>query len=502
VASTTAPGAAPGAAPPTRRHEHRLLIGGTWRDAGGGGYEVVNPATEEPVGLAPEATVEDARAAAAAARAALAGWAATPAEQRLDLMAKAATAIRARSADLLPLVIAETGATAAVGSRLQVPVAADRFERYSRHASHLTQRPLAPQVAPTTPLAPGGLVNALAVRQPVGVVACITSYNFPLVNMAGKVAPALAMGNTVVVKPAPQDPLAVVELVRVLDEVGFPPGVVNLVTSSGAEPAAALVASEDVDMVSFTGSTEVGVRIAEAGGRTMKRLLLELGGKGAAVVFADADLEAAVAAIGSTWSFHSGQICTAPTRAVIQRPVFDEMVERLSRYATALKVGDPTEPDTVVGPLISAAQRARVEGHVDGGRRQGAEVVCGGGRPAHLGRGFYVEPTLVTGTNAMTVAREEIFGPVVVAVAFDDDDEGVAIANDSAYGLYDYVFSADTARAFAVAKALRAGHVGINTAQRHHEAPFGGFKMSGVGRDGGDYGLEAYSELQSIIWSS
>ena len=494
--------AAPTTSTAGRRDERRLLIGGAWQDAGGGGYDVVNPATEEPVGLAPEATVDDALAAAAAARAALPKWAATPADERLALMAKAATAIRARAAELLPLVIAETGATAAVGSRMQVPVAADRFERYSRDQRHVTQRSLPPQVAATTPLAPGGLISALAVRQPAGVVACITSYNFPLVNMAGKVAPALAMGNTVVVKPAPQDPLAVVELVRILDEVGFPPGVVNLVTSSAADPAAALVASPDVDMVSFTGSTEVGVRIAEAGGRTMKRLLLELGGKGACVVLDDADLKAAAGAIGSTWSFHSGQICTAPTRAVVQRSVFDELVERLSRYATVLKVGDPTEPDTVVGPLISAAQRSRVEGYIATGKQEGAEVVVGGGRPAHLARGYYVEPTLITGTNDMTVAREEIFGPVVVAVPFDDDEEGVAIANDSAYGLYDYVFSADTARAFQVAKSLRAGHVGVNTAQRHHEAPFGGFKMSGVGRDGGDYGLEAYSELQSIIWSS
>jgi acyl-CoA reductase-like NAD-dependent aldehyde dehydrogenase len=306
----------------------------------------------------------------------------------------------------------------------------------------------------------------------------------------------------VVVKPAPQDPLAVVELVRILDEVGFPPGVVNLVTSSAAGPAAALVASPDVDMVSFTGSTEVGMRIAEAGARTMKRLLLELGGKGACIAFDDADLQGAVGAIGSTWSFHSGQICTAPTRAIVQRHVFEQVVDRLSGYATVLKVGDPTEPDTVVGPLISAAQRARVEGYIATGRSEGAEVVAGGGRPAHLERGFYVEPTLLTGTNDMSVTREEIFGPVVVAVPFDDEEEAIALANDSAYGLYDYVFSADTARAMRVARALRCGHVGINTAQRHHEAPFGGFKLSGVGRDGGDYGLEAYSELQSIVWMS
>ena len=482
------------------RDERQLLIGGKWCDAGGGAYEVVNPATEEVVGLAPDAEVADAEAAAAAAREALPGWAATDPEERLALMARAAQAIRARAQDLLPLVIAETGATAAVGSRMQVPVAADRFDRYSRDQRAVVQRSFAPQVAQATPLAPGGLVSALAVRQPVGVVTCITSYNFPMVNMAGKVAPALAMGNTVVVKPAPQDPLAVVELVRILDEVGFPPGVVNLVNSRRPEPAAALVSSPDVDMVSFTGSTEVGTRIAEAGGRTMKRLLLELGGKGACVVFDDADVAGAVGCIGSTWSFHSGQICTAPTRALIQAGVYDQVVERLAQYATVLKVGDPTEADTVVGPLISAAQRTRVEGYIATGRGEGAEVVAGGGRPEHLERGFYVTPTLLAGTNDMRVAQEEIFGPVVVAVRFEDEDEGVAQANDSAFGLYDYVFSGDTGRAMRVARQLRAGHVGINTAQRHHEAPFGGFKMSGVGRDGGDYGLEAYSELQSIVW--
>ena len=482
------------------REERQLLIGGKWVDASGDTYEIVNPATEGLVGLAPEATPADALAAAAAAQEALPGWAATPADERLALMAKAAQAIRARAAELLPLVIAETGATAAVGSKMQVPVAADRFERYSRDVRAVAQRPLAPQVAPTTPLAPGGLTNALVVRQPVGAVACITSYNFPMVNMAGKVAPALAMGNTVVVKPAPQDPLAVIELVRILDQVGFPPGVVNLVVSSQAGPASALVESSDVDMVSFTGSTQVGVRIAEAGAATMKRLLLELGGKGACLVLEDADVKAAVGCIGSTWSFHSGQICTAPTRAVVHSSVLDQVVERLAGYARALKVGDPTDPATIVGPLISAAQRARVEDYIATGRDEGAKVVAGGGRPEGLDTGFYVEPTLLTGTNDMTVAREEIFGPVVTVVPFDDEAEGIAIANDSDFGLYDYVFSSDTARAFRVAKLLRAGHVGINTAQRNHEAPFGGFKLSGVGRDGGDYGLEAYSEVQSIIW--
>ncbi|HUI03390.1 MAG TPA: aldehyde dehydrogenase family protein, partial [Acidimicrobiales bacterium] len=222
-------------------NESQLFVGGKWVDASGGTYDVVNPATEEVVGQAPEATVADALAAAEAARRAQPAWAATAPRERQRLMAAAAEAIRSRAEELLPLVIAETGATAAVGSRLQVPIAADRFERYARDPEPVARRSLAPQVAQATPLAPGGLISALALRQPVGVVTCITSYNFPLANMAGKVAPALAMGNTVVVKPAPQDPLAVVELVRILEEVGFPPGVVNFVNSSDAAPAGALV---------------------------------------------------------------------------------------------------------------------------------------------------------------------------------------------------------------------------------------------------------------------
>jgi len=226
-----------------------------------------------------------------------------------------------------------------------------------------------------------------------------------------------------------------------------------------------------------------------------------LGGKGAAVVFEDADIKAVVTAIGSTWAFHSGQICTAPTRAVVHRSIFDQVVEGLSKFAGFLKVGDPTQKETVVGPLISGAQQQRVLAHIESGRQEG-EIVVGGGRPDHLPTGYYVEPTLITGSNEMVVAREEIFGPVVVAIPFDDEEEGIAIANDSEFGLYDYVFSGDTPRAFRVAKRLRAGHVGINTAQRNMDAPFGGFKMSGIGRDGGDTGLEAYSEMQSIIWSS
>ncbi|MDQ1480605.1 MAG: aldehyde dehydrogenase, partial [Actinomycetota bacterium] len=313
--------------------------------------------------------------------------------------------------------------------------------------------------------------------------------------------PALAMGNTVVVRPASQNPLAVIDLVRILHEVGFPPGVVNVVTGSTPATGEALVETRDIDMVSFTGSTGVGMRIGEVGGRTMKRLLLELGGKGAGLVFDDADVKTAVQMIGSVWTFHSGQICTAPTRAIVQRPIYEQVVEGLAKMAKVLKVGDPYEPGTIVGPVITAQHRDRVESYVRAGVEEGGEILAGGERPEKPDKGYYVAPTLIAGCRpGMKVVQEEIFGPVIVAVPFDDDDEGIAIANGTDFALYDYVFSGDTNRAFRASKRMRAGNVGINTTQRNHNAPFGGNKMSGIGRDGGVFGLHAYSELQSVVW--
>jgi acyl-CoA reductase-like NAD-dependent aldehyde dehydrogenase len=479
---------------------YRMLINGEWVDGDNGVHPIINPATEEVVGEAPEASVAQAEAAAAAAQAAFPGWWATPATERARLLDAVGQKLRERQADLVPLIISETGATAQVGSRMQVPVAIERFDRYAKGAVKDINIPLAPSPTASTPLAPGGLIGAMVHRQPVGVVACISPYNFPVVNMVGKIAPALAVGCTVVMKPAPQDPLAVLVLAEIMDEVGFPPGVINIITSSGPDVPAALTASRNVDMVSFTGSTSVGERIFEAGGRTMKRLLLELGGKGAALVFDDADIATAVTGLASVWGFHSGQICTAPTRAIVHRSRYDELVGALAAAAPRLKVGDPTAMDTVVGPVISAAQRDRIRHYITTGASEGATVVVDG-RETEMETGFYVAPTLLADCRPdMTPVQQEIFGPVIVVVPFDDDEEGIAIANGTEFGLYDYVFSKNTERAFRAAKRLRSGNVGINTAQRNHDAPFGGFKMSGVGRDGGDFGMHAYTEMQSIVW--
>jgi hypothetical protein len=313
--------------------------------------------------------------------------------------------------------------------------------------------------------------------------------------------PALAAGNTVVVKPAPQDPLAVwswcASSTRSASPRGGQPGQrqrAGLLGRPGRLRRRRLRELHRLD--------PGGRHHRREGGPDHEALLLELGGKGACVVFDDADVKAAIGCIGSTWSFHSGQICTAPTRAVVHRSLFDQVRDGLVQMAGYLKVGDPTDKATIIGPVISAAQRGRIEAHIATAVEDGGEVVIGGERPADLPKGFYVAPTLITGDNTMRVAREEIFGPVITLIPFDDEDEGIAIANDTEFGLYDYVFSKDGARALRAAKQLQAGHVGINTAQRNHDAPFGGFKMSGVGRDGGDFGLLAYSEPQAIIWTS
>jgi acyl-CoA reductase-like NAD-dependent aldehyde dehydrogenase len=476
-------------------------IGGEALGGENGTYEIVDPATEQAVGLAPEASAGDAQRAAAAAAEAFGSWSRTSPEERASLLNKAADILEARSKDLFDLVQAETGSTVLMTRTAQVPGAIARLRRYAKGALEPVTIPLPPTT--NWPGGPdglgGGITTAMGVRRPVGVVAAITSYNVPMNNVAGKIGPALAMGNTVVVKPAPQDPLGVIAMVEAMNGAGFPPGVVNLVVGSTPECSEALVAAPEVDMVSFTGSTGIGTKIAETCARDMRRVLLELGGKGASLVFEGADLERAAKGTASTFTFHAGQICTAPTRLIVQRSVYDEMVERLAGLALAAKVGDPRERDTVVGPLISALQRDRVLGHVDAAVAAGAVLRAGG--PVAMDRGWFVSPT-VLGDCAplMPAVQEEIFGPVVVALPFDDEAEGVALANGTSYGLYDYVWTSDAHQGLRVAGLLRSGNVGVNTVARNPETPFGGFKRSGMGRDGGSFALHAYSELQSVVW--
>jgi acyl-CoA reductase-like NAD-dependent aldehyde dehydrogenase len=476
----------------------QVLIGGEWVRADGGTYPVVDPATEELAGEAPEATVAQSQAAARAARTAFerGPWPTLGAAERAELLRKAANAFEKEAPGLVDLTIAETGALRPVAVSQQVGAVAIRLRKYADLAAVPAEEGLPPRAAP------GRLDGGVVVREPIGVVACITPFNFPMTNCAGKIGPALACGNTVVVKPAPVDPLGVAELCRIVNDV-FPPGVVNFVCGRGPEVGAALVDSPDVDMISFTGSSAVGRAIQSAAGPGMKRTLLELGGKSANIVFADCDFEKTVTGVATVWSFHAGQICIAGTRLLVEQSIYEAFTKRLADVGRALRIGDPRDPATQIGPLVSATQRDRVEGFIAQGRAEGATIACGGRRPPHLPRGYYVEPTLFTSaTNAMVVAREEIFGPVITAVPFRDEAEAIALANDSEYGLYGYVWTRDTPRGLRVARALRTGTVQINGSPMNPDAPFGGYKQSGIGRDGGRWALGTYSELKYIGWTA
>ncbi len=477
----------------------KLYIGGEWVEAAST-YEIIDPNTTRAVGHAPEATAQHALDAAAAAKAALPAWRRLSAAERGAYLGRLADLLEDTTAGWVDIVQAETGATLKIAKTMQVagPVI-DRF-RYYVNPVNLDEA-LLPQPVKASALGPAGLISAAVNRQPVGVVAAITPYNFPLTNVAGKIAPALAMGNTCIIKPAPQDPLGILLLGEAIEAAGFPPGVVNIITGSGPEAPAALVDSPDVNMISFTGSTSIGTRIYENSGKTMKRLLMELGGKGALIMADDADVNAAVAAVASVWGFHSGQICTAPTRVICHRSLYEQTVEALTAVSGMLKVGDARADDTIVGPVITEAHRDRVEQFIKSGVDGGATLLAGGERP-DLG-GYFIAPTLLADcTTDMHVVREEAFGPVVTVLAHDGDDEAIAMANDCDYGLFSYVFSADTGRAERIGRQIESGNVGLNLVQPHMEAPFGGFKMSGIGRDRGRWGLEAYSEIQALTWIS
>lgn len=476
----------------------RLLIDGEWVEPAAGHYNIVNPHTTEVVGRAPEATVQQANEAAAAAKAALLSWKNLSRQERCGFIGRLGDEIEKRCTDWVATVQAETGATIGTTETLQVGgPAVDRFRYYARPID--LDESLAAIPTAASALGPAGLLSAQVKHQPVGVVAAITPYNFPITNVAGKIAPALAAGCTTVIKPAPQDPLGILLVGEAVQAAGIPKGVVNIVNGSRPDVGAALVDSVDVNMISFTGSSAVGAQIMESGAKTMKRLLLELGGKGAAIVCEDADINSAAQSIATVWGFHAGQICTAPTRVIAQRKIYDQLVELLHTFSDFMKVGDPTDRSTIVGPLITEAHRHRVEQFIQSGVDAGARLVCGGERPDLAG--YFVAPTLLADcTPDMRVVREEAFGPVIVIMPYDDDHEAVTLANDSDYGLYSYVFSEDTKRAFHLASQLESGCVGLNLIQPHMEAPFGGFKMSGVGRDRGKWGIAAYSELQSINW--
>jgi aldehyde dehydrogenase (NAD+) len=467
----------------------RLFIGGEWvAPAGTDVFETVSPTTEEPIGTSPHAGIADVDRAVAAARTAFddGPWPRLAPAERAAIMARLVGALTERGEALAELITDEMGSTVAFSRAVQVGFAVTTLDYY---------RGLAASASFEQVRSDGG---ALVVEEPVGVVAAIVPWNFPQMITMMKLGPALAAGCTVVLKPAPQTALDSYILAEACLHAGLPAGVVNIVPA-GAEAGEHLVTRPGVDKVSFTGSTAAGRRIAALCGQDIRRVTLELGGKSAAIVLEDADVPAAVAAARMSAFANAGQACVAQTRFVVHHRRYDDVVDGLAELARSLAVGDPRDPGTDVGPLATGEQRVRVESSIASARADGARVVAGGGRPAGLRRGWFVEPTvLADARNDMRAAREEIFGPVVCVIPAASDDEAIAIANDSDYGLGGSVWTADVERGLAAARAVRTGRCSINGAPLGVDVPFGGFKRSGFGREWGPEALRSYVETKAI----
>ena len=472
-----------------------MLIDGKLRDAATT-FPVVNPATEDVIGAAPDASAEDVDAAIGAARRAFddTGWS-SDVDFRVRCLRQLHAALVDNAPALRELTTAEAGAPAALtlGPQYDVPVQSlawtvDLAERYEWAQDLGTAEPMGVPTARTV------------CREAVGVVAAITPWNFPnQINLA-KIGPALAAGNTVVLKPAPDTPWVAAELGRLAAEhTDLPPGVLNVITSSRRDTGAALVTDPRVDLVSFTGSSATGRAVMAAAAPTLKKVFLELGGKSAAIVLDDGDLGAGAGLAAFSVCMHAGQGCALTTRLVVPRARYDEAVEIAARTMRHVPFGDPTDPRTICGPLISAAQRDRVEGYLASALVDGGRFATGGARPDR-DRGFWIEPTVIAGlTNDARAAREEIFGPVLIVLAHDGDDDAVRIANDSPYGLSGSVTSADPARARAVAARIRTGTISVNGGVWFSaDAPFGGYKQSGIGREMGVAGFEEYLETKLV----
>ena len=469
-------------------------------------FDVVSPATGARIGGVPSASSADIDAAVEAARRAFhdTDWARRPVGERADMCRRLAAAIERNRDELSALIVEEMGCTAFLSDVYQATAPTLHWNYYAEAGERYDYAEVRESdLSPLAGGAGGGIVpfagKSLVVKEPVGVVAVLCAYNFALACVAQKVAPAVVAGCTAVVKVPEPNPLAIFALGELISEAGFPPGVINIV-AAGPEASEHLVRHPDVDMVTFTGSTTVGRRIGEICGSLVRPCVLELGGKSAAIVLRDADLEQAIPTlVGASVGTNAGQSCVCLSRFLVPRELHDELAVTLAEAFAALKVGDPAEPDTVVSPLITEAHRDRVLAHVRRGVEEGATLATGGKAPEHLPDGWFVEPTLLTNVrNDMSVAREEIFGPVVVMIPYDDEDDAVRIANDSEYGLSGAVFTADAAHGFEVARRIRAGTYSVNTFAADFNSPFGGFKRSGIGREHGVAGLESYLLTKTI----
>lgn len=477
--------------------EYQLLIDGQFVPAADGQmFESVNPFTGQPIARVARGKKADIDKAVAAARKAFdeGPWPRLSGEERGRILKGIAEKIEAASADLVSLMVEESGSTYRK-AKGEVWLSGKNMGYFGKLANRETTRPIESLSKP-------GVSQNLITREPIGVCAQIIPWNFPLQMAIWKLGPALAAGNTVVLKPAEETPAMAMELAKIIADSELPAGVVNIVTGYGEEAGAALAEHPDVDKIAFTGSTEIGKKLMGEASHDLKRVTLELGGKSANIVFADADLDMAVDGALYAAFFHSGQCCTAGTRLLLQDEIYDTFISRFTEKARAIRLGNPGDKATDLGPLVSKKQQERVLKYIETGKKEGARCLLGGKAPetADFANGYFVEPTIfVDVDNTMTIAQEEIFGPVVSVIRFKTEAEAVRLANQSKYGLAGAVWSRDTEKTMRVARKLRAGTVWINEYHLISEkAPFGGYKQSGLGRELGEDALDEYTEIKHI----
>lgn len=470
--------------------KRQFYIGGTWVDPSvAQDHAVINPSTEEPCAIISLGGRADADAAVAAARRAFPAWMATPPSERIAHVERILEVYRTRAEDLAQVTSMEMGAPIDMAREQQVPSGTWHITNFLTAAREFRfDEPLGDH-AP----------NDRIIHEPVGVVAMITPWNWPQNQITLKVIAGLIAGCTMVLKPSEESPLNAIVFAEIIHEAGLPAGVFNLVNGDGAGVGSALSAHPDVDMISFTGSSRAGRLISKVAADTLKRVSLELGGKGANLIFADADEKAVKRGVLHCMN-NTGQSCNAPTRMLVQRGIYERAVEEAAAVASAIRVGPAHEEGRHIGPVVNAAQFDKIQDMIQKGIDEGARLITGGpGRPDGLNRGYFVRPTVFADvTNEMTIAREEIFGPVLSIIPFETEEEGLAIANDTPYGLTNYVQTGDPARANRLARALRSGMVEINGKSRSAGAPFGGMKQSGHGREGGKWGIEDFLEVKAV----
>lgn len=473
------------------KNRTRFYINGGWVDPlASQALEVINPATEEAIGSVAAADQKDVDKAVAAAKSAFDSYSRTSREERVELLENIVDCYQARSAEIAATISEEMGAPINLAHSAQVPMGLDHL---------VTTLDVLRTFKFEEDLGPSRVM-----REPVGVCGFITPWNWPMNQIACKVAPALAAGCTMILKPSEIAPFNAILFAEILDAAGVPPGVFNLVNGEGPTAGAALASHPDIDMVSFTGSTRAGIEVARNAAQTVKRVAQELGGKSANILLDDADFQEAIPRDVSWLCTNSGQSCIAPSRMLVPESRMEEAAAIAGEAAQEVKVGDPNAPDTAMGPVVSESQFSRVQGLIQAGMDEGAELVTGGvGRPDGLNVGYYVKPTVFSRVdNEMKIARQEIFGPVLSLIGYADEEDAVRIANDTVYGLSGYVSSGDPGRARAIARRIRTGNVYLNGARPSSEAPFGGYKQSGNGREAGRYGLEEFLEVKAVMGCS